>query len=62
METRQAVVEQMWELLAISSIDSIASGTKYQALFLYRGSSRLQSQKQQNLEPLKEVMLMGNWR
>jgi len=43
METRRVVIEQMWELLAISSIDSESARYFVLGAFLHKGSSELRS-------------------
>jgi len=62
MGTGQVVIEQVWGLLAISFVDSNSVRHEIPGAFLHKGSSRLQSQNQQNLKPPEEVVLMKNWR
>jgi hypothetical protein len=62
MEARRVVVEQVWELLAISSIDSKSVRYKIPGAFFISVAQECDCLNRQNLEPLEEVMLMGNWR
>ena len=59
---RQVFVEQVSELLAISSIDSKSDRYRIPGTFFISVAQDRDCLNRQNLEPLEEVMPMNNWR